>query len=106
MRSAEPACIACRARLAAGQEYCLECGARQRGPRPQWRRVAIAATLTVVVAIAVLLISYARMSDDADRAAGIGDDARGATVKQAGASDPAAAPGSRQRPAAARLAAR
>ncbi len=106
MRAAEPACVACGARLAADQEYCLDCGARQRGPRPQWRRVAIAATLTVVAAIAALLIAYARMSDDADRAAGLGGDARSSTVKQAGASGPAAAPGGRQRPAAARLAAR
>lgn len=106
MSQAEPACIECGAGLAAEQEYCLDCGARQRGPRPQWRRVAIAATLTVVLAVAVLLFAYARMSDDANRAADRGDRGRGAAVRQAGASDPATAPGRRQRAAAARLAAR
>ena len=101
------ACIACGAELEPGQEYCLECGARQAPPpRPQWRRPLVAAVLTVAVSGLLLLLGYERMRDDADSDSARAHSARGAAVKQAGASGPASGNGTRTRVAAAPLAVR
>jgi hypothetical protein len=94
MKAADPSCVGCGSALEAGQEYCLECGARQTpGFRPRWRRAVTAAAVTFVLAGLVLAFGYLRLQDDAE------DDASGAnggTVKRAAASAPAGASDSRQ----------
>jgi hypothetical protein len=71
MTAANPACVECGADLAPDQEYCLECGARQRQPTgPSWKRPLIAAALALAVTALVFVLAYAHMRDDADRAAG------------------------------------
>ena len=98
-------CVSCGTELAPDQEYCLECGARQITPGPQWRRALIAAAVTVAVSVMVLAFAYERMRDDADGDAAATHAARGQAVKQAGANGPAGGSGSQKPVPAAQLAA-
>jgi hypothetical protein len=101
------ACVSCKAELEPGQEYCLECGARQTPRvRPAWRRALIAAALTALVTVLVLLFGYERLRDQADEDAAASGAAGAAAVKQARASGPAAGIDSRRRAPQARFAAR
>jgi RNA polymerase subunit RPABC4/transcription elongation factor Spt4 len=86
MSPPRPACLRCGAALAADQEFCLECGARQAAPASsQWRRVLIAAAITVALAALVLALGYEQMRDDAESEAGTGGAARGKVLRQAAA---------------------
>jgi hypothetical protein len=97
--SAGGSCAHCGAVLASDQEYCLDCGERRpRSPHSPWRTPLIAAMITAVLALAVMLFAYERMRDDAEGEAN-GDKAlQGRVTKPAPASARAAAPGAAQQP--------
>ncbi len=71
---------------------------------PEWRRPLIAAAITVVVAVVILVLGYERMRDHADDEAGALHAARGHTVTRA-ANGTATRSGSRRQVPAAPLAA-
>lgn len=71
---------------------------------PEWRRPLIAAAITVVVAVVILVLGYQRMRDHADDEAGVLHAARGHTVTRA-ANGTATRSGSRRQVPAAPLAA-
>jgi Sec-independent protein translocase protein TatA len=50
---------------------------------PEWRRPLIAAAITVVVAVVILVLGYERMRDDANDEAGALHAAHGHTVTRA-----------------------
>jgi hypothetical protein len=71
---------------------------------PEWRRPLIAAAITVVVAVLILVLGYERMRDDANDEAGALHAAHGHTVTRA-ANGTATRSGSRRQAPAAPLAA-
>jgi hypothetical protein len=104
MSTAPRRCLRCGAELAADQEFCLDCGAAQTSPAtPHWRRPLVAAAVTLLLTVLVLVFGYERMRENADDTAA---SQPAAAVKQAGASGPAASRGRPQPAQAAHLAAR
>lgn len=100
--SASGSCVRCGAVLASDQEYCLECGARRpRSPHSPWRTPLIAAAITVVLTVAVMLFAYERMRDDAEGEAGGEGPRQGRVSGSAAASSGSAARGAEQPPPAA-----
>ena len=65
-------CPSCASPLAAGQDWCLECGTAQPGRlggRPGWRSALAILALTGVLASGAVAAAYAAMSSDARREA-------------------------------------
>ena len=80
--------------MATDQEYCLECGARRvPSARERWRRPLIAAVLTVVAGLALVIVLYLNARSQADndakaavavsRKAPSGEQGRGGSARQA-----------------------
>ena len=67
---------------------------------PEWRRPLIAAAITVVVAVVILVLGYERMRDHADDEAGALHAARGHTVTRAANGTATRSGSRRQGPAA------
>jgi hypothetical protein len=60
------ACAGCGAVLASDQEYCIRCGTRRLVTTPSSAKGPIAVALAVVItALALLVVSYSRLRDDA-----------------------------------------
>jgi hypothetical protein len=86
--STNGSCVRCGAVLASDQEYCLDCGTRRSlSPRSPWRTPLIAAAVTGVIVLAVMLVAYERMRSDAE------GEANGTGVQQQRVSGPAPASG-------------
>ncbi len=91
---AEPACATCAAPMAAGQDWCLECGTAapgRLGRRPGWRAVGSTLALTLLLVGGAGAASYAALSSDATRGAAAPPPADGTPVAQAPPAVPAPA---------------
>lgn len=65
-------CPRCAAPLAAGQDWCLSCGApasTRIAPPPSWRAPLAIVAGVLVVAIAALTVAFLSLTDDAERVA-------------------------------------
>lgn len=65
-------CAACGGRLAADQEWCLECGAARTEvhPPPDWRIPVALIVVLISLVLAALVFALIELSIDANRSAG------------------------------------
>lgn len=92
---ADDRCPQCGARLAEGQEWCLQCGSSQTliySP-PDWRFPVLVVVAVIIIALAGFLYALHRLSDGAAQAASPGA-VSGAAIRVPGQSSGSAAGGS------------
>ena len=96
------ACASCGAAMAAGQDWCLECGAAapgRLGRRPGMRAAATVVALTLALVAGAVTAGYAAINGDAGRDVAKPPAASGAPIAQAPPSTPVAPPPTTAAPA-------
>jgi hypothetical protein len=96
-------CANCGAGLAAGQDWCLECGTAapgRLGRRPGMRAAATVVALTVALVAGAVTAGYAAINGDAGREVAKPPVASGAPIAQAPPATPTAPPATPAAPAA------